>query len=500
MLNKLANLLHLRGAGSRQAVFVVVGDALNVVALLGTSMALARIIAPADMAIFRQVTYLGPLVAGLAELGISGTIYRYYRVFQGPRLQTFLWQVLVFLVAFGALGSLVLLVLAYPLAKSFGNPALAPALMITCGSVLAGLPFMMVRPVLINQDHSLKATLWEAGLSVGAAFALIVPLWRGWSLNPSLVCWMGANALRFVVVWWYVGRPFFRTGLSWDASVTREVWTYLWPLQLSRLPGILMMYFDKVVTSVFMEKRLFAAYSLGARELPFVNAIPFSISSVMLPRMVEASEKGEIDRVCALWRKACLSTALLTYPVAAFCICNARNIIRAMFTDTYVAGAIPFAAYAGITVIRIIDYGSMARAFNLNTITLRVAVYAMCLSLPLSVYLTWLFGIAGISCCLLISTSFVAVFYLWSYVRLLKRRLATFFPVGDLVLMLGLSFAAAGFSATVVGRMLRIDRCSSLVELGLRLGLIAASTALLYGVLILMMRRFTALLRSATVA
>jgi len=483
-------MLPAPGSGGRQAAFVVVGDAITVLALLVTSMILARVIVPGDMATFRQVTYLGPFATGLAEFGISGTVYRYYRVYKGDTLQSFLWQVLASLLALGTLGSLILLALAYPLAKSFGNPGLAPALVITCAFVLTSLPFMMVRPVLINQGYSLKATLWEAAMAVGAAVALILPLKHGCSLNEGLVFWMIANAARLLVVLWYIGLPLLRARPSWDSVIISELWSYLWPLQLSRLPGIIMSYFDKVVTSLFLSKPAFAAYSLGAREIPFVNTMPYSVSSVMLPRMVEALEAGQVDRICALWRKACISTALITYPIAAFCIWYAKPIIRAVFTDAYEAGAIPFAAYAGITLIRVVEYGSMAKALNLNTITLRIASYSMCLSIPLSVALAWKFGIWGISVCLLLSTAFVAGMYLWSYARLLNRPLHDFFPLWKLLLILAVAFFAAWLADFALASNLKVHMATQLRELAPSLAILASTTALVYGLLIVVIRSF----------
>lgn len=469
---------------------MVVGDAITTLALLLTSMVLARTITATDMATFRQVIYLGPLVVGLAELGLSSTVYRYYRVYQGAQLQAFLWQVLVALAALGFLGSLVLLALAWPLARSFGNPALASALIITCGQVLTSLAFQIVRPVLINRGYSLKATFWEAGLSVGASFALIVPLWRGWSLNAGLGCWMAANALRLVVVWWYVGRPFVHARPAWDRALTREVWSFLWPLQLSRLPGIVMAYFDKVVTSVFLSKPEFAAYSLGARQLPFVGTIPGSVASVMLPRMVEAFQQNDMGRLCSLWRRASLSTALLTYPVAAFCIWHAKPIIRAMFTSTYESGAIPFAAYAGITLIRVVDYGSLARALNQTTITLRIATYTLCLSLPLTVTLAWAAGIWGVSVSLLLSCAIMSAFYLWTYGRQLRRPLRDFFPLLPLAAILALAFAGVVVADLLLANLLAIPSQSTVRELLPRLGALFVASTSLYAGGVWLLRRF----------
>jgi O-antigen/teichoic acid export membrane protein len=488
--HRLASLIPAAGSARRQVVFVVLGDAITFIALFATAMVLARIIGKDDMATFRQVTYLVPLVASLVELGFGSTVYRFYRAYQGEQRQVFLWQVLCAMLALGMLGSLVLLALAYPLAAAYRNPALAPAMLLTCGQVLATLPFMMVRPILINQGFSLKATLWETGFGLGTSLALIIPLWRGATLNQGLVWWMAANAGRLLVVWWYVGRPLWKARLVWDRAVTREVWDYVWPLQVSRVPGVVMAYFDKVVTSVFLNKGAFAAYSLGARELPFLGSIPTSVSSVMLPRMVEALRQGDLARVCALWRKSCLSTALMTYPVAAFCIWYAKPIVRTLFTSAYDDSAIPFAAFAGITFLRVVDYGSMAKALNQNVITLRTAVVTMLISVPLSVGLTFAFGVWGISGSLLLSTLLMVVYYLVQYRGILRCPVDRFFPLAALVGVMALAWGAVWGADLVLHSVLAVRGENHTLRLILRLGGIFALSGGFYVAALLLVRLF----------
>lgn len=475
---------------SRQALLVVVGDGLTVAALLVTAMVLARTISTSDMATFRQATYVSALVVSVAELGISSTVYRYFRFFQGEQQKAFLWAVLVATTVLGGVGSVVLLALALPLARAFGNEALGSALFIVSAYPLVVMPFMLVRPMLICKGHSIKATLLETTFAVGSSLSMILPIRAGWTLNQSLALWIASNACRIPVSAWFMAHELASVRPRWDTLVVREVWSYTWPLQLSRVPGILMQYLDKVVTSLFLAKNVFAAYSLGARELPFLNGIPFSLSSVMLPQMVEALRENRVHRVCELWRKTCLSTAIVTFPFAAFALWYARPIVRVMFTATYDISAIPFSAYVGITFLRVVDYGSLAKTFGDNRIVLRGASIAALSSVPLSLAMTWLWGIWGISFSLLLSTLIMVVYYIFQYRALLKCPVQRFYPITSMFVVAILAFAAVSLTDVSLGRSFAIRDQVHTYPLMLRLSALLFLCGSLYVVALLVLRAF----------
>jgi len=443
-------------------------------------MVLARLITQVDMATYRQVLYIGPLAVSLLELGISGTIYRYARVFTGDSLKVFYWETLCVTTALGVLGSLVLVALAYPLARTFDNPALATALLITGSYPLLTMPFMLVRPLLICNGYPLRATLLEAFFALATSFAMIVPLWSGWSLNAALGFWIGVNACRLPFVGWYMARELKGFIPHWNRDVLKQVWDYIWPLQLSRLPGIAIGYFDKVCTSLFLSKESFAAYSLGARELPFMNQIAFSISSVTIPKMTESFQRGQVAEVCALWRKACFATALATFLPAAFCVWYAQPIVRVMFTALYDESAIPFAVFAAITFLRVVDYGSLAKAMGDNRIVLVGSVFAALTGIPLSLGLTWLWGVKGISFSLLLCNILLIAYYLWRYRKIMKCSLRCFFPYIEMGMVLLLSFVCIGIAHGLVGRVISIETQTHMIPLAVSLGGVFVVAGTLY--------------------
>jgi len=469
------------GGGLRsQTAWVVLGDGVTLVALMGTAMVLARIIQPGDMATFKQVTYLGMMAVAFTEIGLPAALYRYYRILQPADRVCFLWKITLAMLGLGVIGALGLLALSGPLAAVYHNEGLRTALRIGAAYPAVMLPFGIVRPLLICRGHSLRATTLETAFALGTAFSIIVPLWLGWTLDEALVVWISMNAFRLAVLAFYLVPELRRAPPRWQPDLAREVWRYTWPIQVSRLPSMAMVYLDKVITSLFMTKEMFASYALGARELPYLNKIPFSMSSVLLPRMVEAVKSGSIDRVCALWRKACLSTAVVTYPFAAFCVWQARPIMRALFTATYEAGAIPFAACAAITFVRVVEYASLAKALGDSKIILRVASLSAATSLPLALGLTYFWGIWGISVFLMLSQLIIAVYYVAHYKRLLQRSVHQFFPWVSLLAIGLLAFLSVVATDVVLQGVLHLASRTGAFDLTVGLGAVLIASAVAY--------------------
>jgi O-antigen/teichoic acid export membrane protein len=171
-----------------------------------------------------------------------------------------------------------------------------------------------------------------------------------------------------------------------------------------------------------------------------------------------------------MWRKSCLAAALVSYPFAAFSIWNAKDIVSLLFTAAYTEAAIPFAFFAGITFLQVVDYAGLARAMGDSRIIMRSAMLAMSVSVCSTLILALLWGIWGISASLLLSTAFVAVFYVVHYQRTLRRPVGHFFPQWPLLCVGGLAFSAAVVARAAQGLLWSPAGSSFVVQAG-KLGL-----------------------------
>lgn len=482
-LYKVFDRLLPSGIG-RQATLVVLGNSINFASNFLIAMILARIIPVEEMGTYRQVMYLTPLAFSIGEMGLGATMYRYWRAFDAETRLRYIRMCVVASFGLGAASSLILCILAFPLPVLYDNPQLRVALLVSAPYTLASIPLMLIRPALISQGFALRATTLETLFSLVSVLSILIAFLAGLNLTQALLVWSLACLARLVFVPIIFGKYLKRGGVWWDASVFREVWSYLWPLQVARWPDYFVTYIDKIVASVFMTTSQFASYSLGARQIPFLGTIGGAISSVLIPNLVDDYKAQRYDQICRRWRIAWERAAMPTYLVAAFCMWYATPVIQFLFSEQYTAGAVPFRMFAMITFMITFDYGSLARVFGRSDLIMRSIIIGAVIVGIIMVPLAWRFQAGGLALAVSLADYFFAAQLLWHYRKILSRPLFAFFPLPRLLLLVGSAFTGTAisslFARSIVWEGMRF------LELAVHLGALFAIAGVFYvGFLIL---------------
>jgi O-antigen/teichoic acid export membrane protein len=253
------------------------------------------------------------------------------------------------------------------------------------------------------------------------------------------------------------------------------------------VPGVLSAYLDQIVMSFYLPPRSFAVYALGARELPLVGAVGPSVSSVLIPHLVEDVAAGRSEQVCRRWRKACLTTAMVTYPVAAFAIVNAVPVMLFMFSEAYRESSVPFRIFAAITFLRVVEYASLAKAFNKTGAILRSTLFSTTVQVALAFLLTWRFGVVGMASAVFLGYAAGAGYLLAANGRILGHPLSDFFPWGGLIALWAVALCATIAASRLLASVIPLVGQSGMLQLGWRLAVHFSASAGAYGLALLVL-------------
>src|SRR5260221_4244064 len=460
-----------------QTILVVFGDGFNAASTLITSMILARIMLQSDMGTYRQILLIGSILILVFEMAISSSVYRFWNIMKGEDQDSFGLMIFFFLCVLGIIAGLAMALVAYPLARLYNNPDRAWALLITAPFPISIMLPKMVRPVWISQGRSWQATSFDFILAFTSIIALIIPRMFGATFQQTLMWWSFSNIMNVPCTIWALNHflHWKKDFLKWN--IVAQVWKYLWPIQISRMPTLLLTSLDKFVISTIATPAAFAIYSLGARELPFVSTINTSMAMVMVPRMVGEIQREQFDRVSQLWRSACEKTAIFIYPVGAFAVVYSLPLVKFLFSSQYEESSIPLRIFAFLIFVRIVDYASIATALGRSDLILKLTVMAVGSLIVLSVPLTLIFGANGMAVATVLSTALGSWLYLFEYRHLLKVPILRFFPLPDLLETLIIAFVAVGlgyWSQIKLGLLLNPDGFLNLVVLLVRASIITA--------------------------
>jgi O-antigen/teichoic acid export membrane protein len=465
---------------SRNAVLVVFGDGITFASSIVVAMVLARIITVDAMATYRQILYLGALAQSVVEFGLSSSIYRFWNLLDARGRSTYIKMQLTLSMSLGLAASVVLAVLAPLVATWYHNPDLRLAMLITCASPLVNIVPLTIRPVMICKGKPLTATFTQMAFSLAMVLGIIIPFYFTSSLNTALIVWMVVNLIEVFLTFVILRTEFIPGTPVWNKKLFTDTWDYLWPIQAGRVPTIVTSYTDKIATSIFLSTESFAAYSLGARELPFIGTIGTSISSVLIPKPVQDAESGDVAAICRRWKSACERSSLLTYSIIGFCVWFSAPLVRFLYSSKYDESTIPFAVFSAIAFLRVVEYGSLAKAFGKTGIIMKAALASMVTMLVLSFPLTAWLGIWGMSLAVLCSTISAVIYYLWAYIRLLKVGLSEFYPWKRLLLLFVISLSSAAIVGTLLDPLLHLSGSTAMVSIGLKLFILFAVDVIVY--------------------
>ncbi len=466
------------GTFARQAWLVVVGDGITTISVILAGAALARALTRSDMGTYREVQYLTLLTATLAEFGLGAAVYRYWADAGADRRRRLARLLLVMSGVTGAAGTIVLAALAPFLSSAQGNPELRAALLVGSVYPFATVPLAILRPVLICRGFGLRATLLETLFACGPLIVLVAAILAGWGFIAALTAWSATCVLRLTAVPIVLGRDLVGPGGRPRREEFNEIVAFSGPIQLSRVPGLVLSYLDKIVMSVALSPAQFAIYSNGARELPLIGQLGSSVASVAVPRFVREHAARGFDGTLDLWRRVAIWSAAVAFPIGAFSVVYSRPIMEVLFSAKYRESAGPFAVFACLTFIRFIDYGSLAKVLDQTGIILRASIVSALFFLLAAPVFAWLGGPIGMAISVVLGTAANAALLLVAYRQRTARSLTDFFPVQRLLTLLSLSFVAAIAASAVLEQLLPVLEGGKTITLAFRLGVHASGAGL----------------------
>lgn len=265
------------------------------------------------------------------------------------------------------------------------------------------------------------------------AGALLVAAGLGASL-PVLASIYAANAAAGLAVNEWVFRKVFAGARTarFPAGIRAQL-RYALPIASTKVTGILSRQLDKLVVGFFFGSATFAEFSVGARELPLVTVLPYSIASTILPMLV-STRTSAADAVSGargalkLWHASIEKATIVMLPVAGFVLLEAVPLMEVVYGSGYAAAATPFRIYALLLPVRVTSYGIMLLALGESGSVFRIHLVSAVFNVVASLALVHVLGPAGPAAATVASTMFVIVCMLYRIHSFVRVGLRGIFP------------------------------------------------------------------------
>lgn len=387
----------------KPVVTLIAGRVLAFIFTFFIPVALVRAFDLASFGTYKQVFLVYMTLYGIAQLGMAESLYYFIprHAADGGKL---VFNSLVSMAAAGLVCLATLAVVAPTLAKWLGNPHLM-AYAVPIGILL----FLMLMSavleiVMVSRKEYLRAAYTYALSDLVRSLFFILPgvLLKsvGWLLAGAIAF----AALRLLYTLWYL-RDVFGRDLAFDAGQLRRQVAYALPFEMAIIAEILQANYHQYAVSYHFGAVIFAVYSVGCLQLPFVDVVAGPTCNVMMVRMAEEIREGRERNVAAIWRDSCRKLGLIFIPLFVLLVVSAREIILMLFTDRY-AGAIPILMlWAAMVPFAVFQTDGLLRVYAQTRFILFLNVIRLGIIAGLIGWFLSTFGLAGAVLVTLLATA-----------------------------------------------------------------------------------------------
>ncbi len=394
-------------AVSGPTLVLVGGRTVGFVAVFAIPVVLSRVFTTSEFGTYKQLFLLFSTLFGIAQLGMAESLY-YFLPGKPREAGAHVANAIVTLSLAGAGCVALLWVMRGWLGTWFGNRELSGNV-ILLGLILAPmLVGTMFEIVMISRQQNMKSAVTYAISDLGRTLLFVIPAIGFRSLRGVLVGAVAFGFLRLAVMLVYLRREFGRD-LHVDFAVWRRQLAYALPFALAVGIEVIQLNFHQYVVAAKFDAATFAIYAVGCLQIPLVDLVMTSTTSVMMVQMADYARTGNRRAALALWHDTVYKLAALMFPLAVFLIVAAQPVIVALFTTRYLASVPIFMVWTLAVVPTAFAVDGVLRAYAQTRFLLVMNIVRFGLVVVLIGPLLWGFGLVGAVLVSLLATSLAKV-------------------------------------------------------------------------------------------
>ena len=342
-----------------QAFWVAIGSLGAFGMTLISTMILSRYFDKSDYGTYRQVLYVYQTLLIVFTLGLPKA-YSYFL----PRVEDCCAKSLVNKITrlfyfLGGLFSVLLFIFAPQIAFILKNPDLEIALRIFSPVPFLMLPTMGIEGIYAVYQKNRYIALYNIltkSLTL-LCVALPVILFNS-TYKEALMGFAIASFISFLIAtymkyWCVQGKGDKPTEVT-----RRDIFQFSLPLLFASLWAMLTQSADSFFISRFFGKDVFAEFSNGSLQLPFVGMIIGACSAVLMPlfsKKVHENADPQTE-ILPTWRSVFEKTIKITYPLILFFMVFATEIMTTLYGSKYAESGIYFQIMLFLNFFTVISY------------------------------------------------------------------------------------------------------------------------------------------------
>lgn len=323
---------------TKQAAWIAIGSLFSFGFGIISSMILSRYFDKADYGTYKQVMYVYNTLLTVFTLGLP----RAYSFFL-PRVpieqaRYLIKKISYVFVALGLVFSISLFGFSGIIAGILKNEDLEMALKIFAIVPSLLLPTMGLEGILATYKKSMYMAVYTVVTRIIMLIAVIIPVcfFHGGYIEAiigfvcsSLFSLLVASNLKYM--------PLKNAGREVCEITLKEIFKFSIPLLTASIWGMVIVSADQFFISRYFGNEVFADFSNGNINLPFIGMIVGATSTVLSPVFSRLSHEqvNPGTEILPLWKSVYEKSAKIIYPLVLYCIVFADSIMVVLYGQQY---------------------------------------------------------------------------------------------------------------------------------------------------------------------
>lgn len=324
---------------SKQAFWILIGSLSGFLFSIISTILLSRHLDKSEYGTYRQILYIYDSLLIIFTLGLPKTYSFFLPRIKINQAKASIRKITNILSVTGLLMGFALYFGAEIISEALQNRDLTTPLRYFSVVPVFLLPTMGLEGVLAT----FKKTKWLAIYNIATRALLLlsvsipVVIFDN-GINSAVIGFAVASFISFVIAKFLRERP-LRSIKPEEADLSyKEIFEYSLPILFAGLWGMIITSTDQFLISHYFGTEVFAEFSNGALQLPFVAMVVSATSIVLAPiysKKAFDNNKCSNAEIVQIWDSVLSKTIKLTYPLLIFFICFSTEVMLALYGDQY---------------------------------------------------------------------------------------------------------------------------------------------------------------------
>lgn len=348
-------------SNTAQAAWVAIGNLFSIGMAIVSAMILSRYLSKEEYGLYKQVLFVYNSLLSLFTLGLPRAFSYFLPKTPINEAKSLIRKMNVLFFALGGSLSLILFFCASLLEKILNAQGLAVMLRIFSPVPLLMMPTLGLDGILATyrQTKFLAVYTFLTRLAMLLCICLPTMLWNV-GCKGAVTGFVISSVITFLLAWYFKYYPVKGAGNNPTKENYSSIFRFCIPLFVASIWGIIINSTDQFFISRYFGNMVFADFSNGAFELPFVGIVVSSAATVLTPVFTKEMHQGGDFRktIMPIWESALTKGAMIIYPITIFCLFEAQNIMVALYGERYIGSTAFFQ-------IKLFNYFTKIIIFNI---------------------------------------------------------------------------------------------------------------------------------------